>query len=68
MKIVTFKEIDESLIDDKHTVEHYESGSSGDAQIAILDIDTIFDLFSSKSNIVSISMIAICASPELPLS
>lgn len=50
MKIVTFKEIDETFIDKKHSVEHYESGSSGDAQIAILDIDTIFDFEENKLN------------------
>ena len=50
MKIVTFNEIDESLIDGKHTVEHYQSGSSGDAQIAILDINTIFDFEENKSS------------------
>ena len=48
MKIVTFKEIESSLIDSKHTVEHFQSGSSGDAQIAIIDIDTIFDFEENK--------------------
>lgn len=48
MKIVTFKEIEESLIDSKHTVEHFQSGCSGDAQVAILDIDTIFDFEENK--------------------
>ncbi len=48
MKIVTFREIEDSLIDSKHTVEHYQSGCSGDAQIAILDIDTIFDFEENK--------------------
>lgn len=50
MKIVTFCNIDESVIDSKHTVEHFQSGSSGDAQIAILDINTIFDFEENKSS------------------
>ena len=50
MKIVTFNEIDESVIDAKHTVEHFQSGSSGDAQVAIIDIDTIFDFEENKGN------------------
>ena len=48
MKIVTFREIEESLIDNKHEVEHFQSGSSGDAQIAIIDINTIFDFEENK--------------------
>lgn len=48
MKIVTFREIEESLIDSKHEVEHFQSGSSGDAQIAIIDINTIFDFEENK--------------------
>lgn len=49
MKIVTFNEIDESFIDKKHTIEHFQSGSSGDAQIAIIDINTIFDFEDNKT-------------------
>ncbi|XPV69936.1 MAG: hypothetical protein ACNI25_05010 [Halarcobacter sp.] len=48
MKIVTFNDLDESLIESKHTVEHFQSGSSGEAQIAILDINTIFDFEENK--------------------
>lgn len=50
MKIVTFCDIDDSIFDSKHDIEHFQSGSSGDAQIAILDIDTIFDFEENKSN------------------
>jgi hypothetical protein len=48
MKIVTFYEIDGSLIDGKHSVEHYQSGCSGEAQVAIIDINTIFDFEENK--------------------
>ena len=50
MKIVTFNEVDASFIDDKHTVEHFQSGNTGDAQVVIMDIDTIFDFEENKSN------------------
>jgi len=50
MKIVTFNEIDDSIIDNRHTIEHYHSGCTGDAQVAIIDIDTIFDFEENKAN------------------
>lgn len=48
MKIVTFCDVEDSLIDSKHQVEHFQSGSAGDAQIAIIDINTIFDFEENK--------------------
>ncbi|AXH12508.1 hypothetical protein [Halarcobacter bivalviorum] len=63
MKIVTFKEVEESLIDSsKHTVEHFQSGCSGDAQVAIIDINTIFDFEENKheacaENFISVAII-----------
>jgi hypothetical protein len=48
MTIVTFCEVDESLIDNKFKVEYFQSGSSGEADIAILDINTIFDFEENK--------------------
>lgn len=50
MNIVTFFEVEESLIDSKHKVEHYQSGCSGNADIAILDINTIFDFEENKGS------------------
>ena len=50
MKIVTFCDVDDSVFDSKHTVEHFQSGSSGDAQVAILDINTIFDFEENKAS------------------
>lgn len=50
MKIVTFSDVNESGIDGKHTVEHFQSGCSGDAQVAILDINSIFDFEENKVN------------------
>lgn len=49
MNIVTFCEIEESLIDSRHKVEHFNSGSSGDADVVLIDINTIFDYEENKS-------------------
>ncbi len=49
MNIVTFCDVDESLIDSSYKVEHFLSGSSGDADIAIIDINTIFDFEENKA-------------------
>ncbi len=51
MKIVTFKELDDSLIDSRHEVEYFQSGTNGNAQVIILDIDTIFDFEENKHEI-----------------
>jgi hypothetical protein len=59
MKIITFKEVDGSFIDERHTVEHYQSGSSGDAQVAILDINTIFDFEENKHDACAEEFISI---------
>ncbi|XOB60977.1 hypothetical protein ACMC56_10215 [Campylobacterota bacterium DY0563] len=48
MTLVTFCDIDDSVIDSKHTIEHFQSGCSGEAQIAILDISSIFDFEENK--------------------
>ncbi len=50
MNIVTFFEMDESLFDSNHAVEHFHSGSTGEADIAIINIDTIFEFEENKSN------------------
>ncbi len=60
MKIVTFIEIDESLIDKKHTVCHYESDNLlENANIAILDIDTIFEFEENKSNMCADNFVSV---------
>ncbi|MEJ5168476.1 MAG: hypothetical protein WHU93_04860 [Arcobacteraceae bacterium] len=51
MNIVTFGEIDDKYIDPKHKVVHFQSGCDekvGD--IAIIDINTIFDYEENKSH------------------
>ncbi len=50
MNIVTFCDIDESIIDGRHTVEHFHSGTtSGNADVALIDIETIFEYEENKS-------------------
>jgi|SRR5574344_331509 hypothetical protein len=50
MKVVTFFNIDKSLVDSKFNMESYLE-TSGDADIAILGIDTIFDFEENKSKV-----------------
>ena len=48
MNIVTFCDVEDGVIDSKHTVEHFHSGTTGDADIALIDINTIFDFEENK--------------------
>ncbi len=62
MNIVTFCDVKDSAIDNKYNVEHFQSGSSGDADVAIIDINTIFEFEENKatackSKFVSIAII-----------
>ena len=43
MNIVTFCEIDESLFNPEFKIEYFHTGSASDADIAILDINSIFE-------------------------
>jgi len=49
MNIVTFCEMDDSLIDSNFKIEHFNSGCSGDADVVLIDINTIFDFEENKS-------------------
>lgn len=49
MKIVTFCEIDNSVFKSGHEIEYFEN-CSGDADIALLDINSIFDFEENKHN------------------
>ena len=51
MNIITFCEIDDSLFDDEHKIEHFQSGVSDKSDIIIINIDTIFDFEESKSEV-----------------
>ena len=49
MKIVTFCEIEDSVFGSEHTVENFHSGVAGDADIVVLDINTIFEFEENKT-------------------
>lgn len=51
MKIVTFCELDDSLFGGEHVVEHFHSGTSGDAEIVVLDINSIFEFEENKGSV-----------------
>lgn len=51
MNIVTFCEIDESLFNPEFSVEYFHTGTSGNADIAILNINSIFEFEENKSKV-----------------
>ncbi|AXX92646.1 hypothetical protein CPU12_02140 [Malaciobacter molluscorum LMG 25693] len=59
MNIVTFCNFDESLIDNKHQVENFDSGVSNKADIAILDINSIFDFEENKHEVCKEKFVSI---------
>lgn len=50
MNIVTFCDIDKSLIDSKNTVEVFGQNHSGEGNVVILDINSIFDYEENKAD------------------
>jgi len=59
MKILTFCDVDESLFNPEFTVEHFQSGTSGEADIAILNIDSIFEFEENKSKVCKEKFVSI---------
>ena len=51
MNIITFCEIDESLFSKDFKVEYFHSGISEDADIVLLNIDSIFEFEENKTKI-----------------
>ena len=52
MKIVTFCEVDESLFNPEFKVEYFHTtGETSDVDIAIINIDSIFEFEENKSKI-----------------
>ena len=51
MNIVTFCEMDESLFNPEFKVEYFHTGTGGNADIAIINIDSIFEFEENKSKI-----------------
>lgn len=59
MNIVTFCQVDESLFGSSNKVEHFHSGTSGDADIVVLDINSIFEFEENKSKVCKAKFISI---------
>ncbi len=60
MKIVTFCEVDESLFSPDFKVEYFHTtGEASDADIAIIDIDSIFEFEENKSRICKDKFVSI---------
>ena len=51
MNIITFCDVDESLFEDSHNIEHFQSGVSEKADIIIINIDSIFEFEENKSEV-----------------
>ena len=51
MNIVTFCEMDESLFNPEFKVEYFHTGTEGNADIVIINIDSIFEFEESKTKI-----------------
>jgi SepF-like predicted cell division protein (DUF552 family) len=51
MNIVTFCEIDETLFNPEFKVEYFHTGTSGEADIAIINIDSIFEFEENKTKV-----------------
>ncbi|MGI6723501.1 MAG: hypothetical protein ACOX39_03840 [Arcobacteraceae bacterium] len=50
MNVVTFSEVDSALIDSRHSVCNFQSGCDDiKGDVAIIDIETIFDFEENKS-------------------
>ena len=52
MKIVTFCEVDESLFNPEFKVEYFHTtGEASDADVVIIDIDSIFEFEENKAKV-----------------
>ena len=58
MNIVTFRDIDASLLSE-HSVESFDPSGSTKADIVILDINTIFDFEENKGKITNNPFVSI---------
>ena len=59
MNIITFCDVDESLFSPDFNVEHFHSGTSGNADIIIINIDSIFEFEENKSKICAEKYVSI---------
>lgn len=59
MNIVTFCEMDESLFNPEFKVEYFHTGTAGDADIAIINIDSIFEFEENKTKVCKEKFVSI---------
>jgi hypothetical protein len=59
MDIITFCEIDESLFSPEFNVEHFHSGTNFQADVVIINIDSIFEFEENKTNITKDKFVSI---------
>ena len=59
MKIETFCEVDESLFNPEFKVEYFHTGTSGEADIAIINIDSIFEFEENKTKVCKEKFVSI---------
>lgn len=59
MNIVTFCEMEEGLFSSDMSVEYFHTGTSKKADVAILDIDTIFEFEENKSSVCNEKFVSI---------
>ena len=59
MNIITFCEVDESLFNPDFNVEHFHSGTSLEADVVIINIDSIFEFEENKTAITKDKFVSI---------
>jgi len=59
MNIVTFCEMDESLFNPEFKVEYFHTGTGGNADIAIINIDSIFEFEENKTKVCKEKFVSI---------
>ena len=59
MNIITFCEVDESLFNPEFKVEYFHTGTSGEADIAIINIDSIFEFEENKTKVCKEKFVSI---------
>jgi hypothetical protein len=59
MNIVTFCEMDESLFNPEFKVEYFHTGTGGDADIAIINIDSICEFEENKTKVCKEKFVSI---------
>lgn len=64
MKIITFEEIGDNVIDGKHEVSYFHSGPTEENKIAILGINTIFEYEENKHAVCDHKFVSIAIIDE----